>query len=209
MEISAAQQQILLHTARTSIQGVLRGNLPVSVLPGADDPVLSMAAGCFVTLHDRVSRRLRGCIGRLESRDPLLKSINETACSVLQDPRFRSNPVTLEEMVRLDLEISVLSPLREAANVLDFDPPNEGIYLICDGRAGTFLPQVARETGWSREQLLTRLCMEKMGLSATAWQEGGVKLLKYSVVVIGPEPLVKETVGLEVGVFGKGNVFRV
>ena len=209
MEISAAQQQILLHTARTSIQGVLRGNWPVSVLPGADDPVLSMAAGCFVTLHDRSSRRLRGCIGRLESRDPLLKSIKETACSVLQDPRFRSNPVTLEEMVRLDLEISVLSPLREAANVLDFDPPNEGIYLICDGRAGTFLPQVARETGWSREQLLTRLCMEKMGLSGTAWQEGGVKLLKYSVVVIGPEPLVKETVGSEVGVFGKGNVFRV
>ncbi|MCY2951848.1 MAG: AmmeMemoRadiSam system protein A [Planctomycetota bacterium] len=209
MEISAAHRQILLNAARASIEGALRGRPPGMVMPVPDDPVLSMAAGCFVTLHDRSSRRLRGCIGRLESRDPLLKSINETACSVLQDPRFRSHPVTVEEMVRLDLEISVLSPLREAANVLDFDPPTEGIYLMCDGRVGTFLPQVARETGWSREQLLTRLCTEKMGLSATAWQEGGVKLLKYSVVVIGPEPLVKETVGSEVGVFGKGNVFRV
>ena len=173
------------------------------VTPVPDDPVLSMAAGCFVTLHDRSSRRLRGCIGRLESSDPLLKSINETACSVLQDPRFRSNPVTLEEMVRLDLEISVLSPLREAANVLDFDPPNEGIYLMCDGRVGTFLPQVARETGWTREQLLARLCAEKIGLPANSWQSPAAKLMKFHTLIVGPEPF--ETQGKSNSAFGSGS----
>lgn len=191
MEIPAAQREKLLDAARESIKRSLRGEPLVFSASSIEDPVLNVAAGCFVTLHDRSSRRLRGCIGRMQSNDPLWKSVQETACSTLQDPRFRSNPVTLAELPRLELEISVLSPLTAAAHVLDFDPAEDGIYLICEGRTGTFLPQVARETGWGREQLLSRLCTEKMGLMGTAWQGAGARLLKYRVLVIGPEPFVK------------------
>jgi AmmeMemoRadiSam system protein A len=208
MQISAAHRQLLLNAARTNIRDTLRGNGRASI-PPTTDPVLTMPAGCFVTLHDRVTHRLRGCIGRLQSNDPLIKSVCETACSTLQDPRFQNNPVTLDELSRLELEISVLSPLKEAANPLDFDPPNDGIYLLCDGRAGTFLPQVAKETGWTREQLLARLCTEKMGLAPTAWQNPQAKLLKYNVVIIGPEPFIPTPVRSEVVSFGNGNVFHV
>jgi AmmeMemoRadiSam system protein A len=170
-----------------AIREALRGNYRYKI-PGTADPLLTLHAGCFVTLHDAATHRLRGCIGRLQTNDPLIKTIHETAQSALQDPRFQLSPITAEELPRLDLEISILSPLAPANNVLDFDPPNEGIYLIVNGRTGTFLPQVARETGWTREQLLTRLCSEKMGLPADAWQSPEARLLKYQAVVIGPAP---------------------
>jgi AmmeMemoRadiSam system protein A len=210
MNISPEHQQILLNAARTAMVESLRGN-PVAT-PPTNDPVLNMPAGCFVTLHERGTHRLRGCIGRIQSNDPLLKSINETACSTLQDPRFVHNPVTLDELPRLDLEISVLSPLQEAANPLDFDPPNNGIYLICAGRAGTFLPQVARETGWTREQLLARLCTEKMGLDPEAWRDPQAKLLKYTVFLIGPVPFIQPrqpAAPASPAGFGSGNSFRI
>jgi AMMECR1 domain-containing protein len=99
------------------------------------------------------------------------------------------DPVRLEELPDLEMDISVLSPLRPAPGPLSFDLLNEGIYLTWgETRAGCFLPQVARETGWTREQLLARLCVEKMGLPATAWQDPRAKLFTFTTLVIGPEP---------------------
>ena len=189
MELSEEQRATLLDTARRAIVEWLRGNFGYAV-PPTEDPVLNMPCGCFVTLHERRTHRLRGCIGRLQTADPLLKTVHETAQSALQDPRFRYEPVTAEELPRLDIEISVLSPLTAAQGPLDFDPLNDGIYLLCNGRAGTFLPQVARETGWGREQLLSRLCTEKMGLAADAWRSADAKLLTYRAVIVGPVPFV-------------------
>ncbi len=193
MVIPDNQRQFLLDSARMGIREALRGNSRYKI-PGTDDPVLLMPAGCFVTLHERGTHRLRGCIGRLQTSDPLIKTIHETAQSALYDPRFVHNPISAEELSRLDIEVSILSPLAPAANVLDFDPPNDGIYLMCRGRTGTFLPQVARETGWTREQLLTRLCSEKMGIEPNAWQGADAKLLTYQAIVIGPEPFIKPAV---------------
>jgi len=208
MQISPAHQKILLDTARNAIRAALAGN-PQIVVPQTTDPVLAIPAGCFVSLHDHATHRLRGCIGRLQTPDPLLKTVCETACSCLQDPRFQNMPVTAEELPRLDLEISILSPMQQAANVLDFDPPNDGIYLIVQGRAGTFLPQVARQTGWTREQLLSRLCTEKMGLHPHAWQDPGAKLLKYQALVIGPVPFVEPAADAGPTLVGNNNTFSI
>jgi AmmeMemoRadiSam system protein A len=206
MEVSLHQQTILLETARLVIRETLRGSAPPP-LQATTDILLCSRAGCFVSLHERQTHRLRGCVGRLQSPDPLLKNIYESAVSVLGDQRFRTNPVTLQELTILDLELSILSPLQPAANPLDFDPLIHGIYLMFQGRAGTFLPQVARQTGWTREQLLARLCSEKMGLPATSWQDPQAKLLTYEAAIIGPVPFVEQPVAT--GGFGQGNVFRV
>ena len=112
--------------------------------------------------------------------------------AVLDDPRFRVNPVTLEELPELELEITVLSPLEPAANPLDFDPLQHGIYLHCQGETGCFLPQVARETGWTKEQLLSRLCSEKMGLPADSWRSPAARLSRFAATIIGPEPFVRQ-----------------
>jgi AmmeMemoRadiSam system protein A len=200
MHLSPQHQRILLEAARDAIRRKLRGQ-PVADEPAArpgdpsPDAILSQLAGCFVTLHSGRTHELRGCVGRLDACDPLLKAVRRSAVSVLSDPRFGERPVGLGELPELVLEISVLSPLRPAPGPLAFDLLNEGVYLLWgDTRSGCFLPQVARETGWSKEQLLCRLCVEKLGLPPTAWQDARSKLLVFTTLVIGPEPFVPEIV---------------
>lgn len=162
---------------------------PAPADPTPTDPPLANPGGCFVSLHERGTHRLRGCVGQIEAQLPLWQVVRETAGDVLRDPRFTGDRVTAGEVPSLELEVSVLSPPRPAASPLDFDLLNDGIYLMCDGRAGFFLPQVARETGWTKEQLLTRLCQEKLALAPDCWKRSDARLYTFRVEVIGPEPV--------------------
>ena len=164
MELSPAQQSRLLDLARMTIRRSL-GEVSAPVLDGFEQEC-RVAAGCFVTLHTIAEHRLRGCIGQLSSTEPLTETVADMARSVLRDPRFASQRVTLDELGELEIELTILSPLEPAGSVTDFDLLNDGIYLHCQGETGCFLPQVARETGWDKATLLGRLCSEKMGLVA-------------------------------------------
>ncbi len=180
------QRDALLQLARRVIRSTLTGQ-PLAPFE-SDDPELSQPAGCFVSLHELETHELRGCVGRLDATEPLHRAVVHAAQGVLEDPRFVYRAVTSHELPRLELEISVLSPLRPALSPTEFDLLNDGIYLIHEGRAGCFLPQVARETGWNKEQLLARLCTEKLGLPATAWRDPQARLMVFSTLVLGPEP---------------------
>jgi AmmeMemoRadiSam system protein A len=186
VELTPLQQQFLLNTARLVIRTALRGERPA--IPHVTDPVLLTESGCFVSLHEIGSHRLRGCVGRLRANAPLIETLVETSANVLSDPRFGSRAVTMQDLPHLVIEISLLSPLRPAAHPLDFEPLIDGVYLTCSGRSGTFLPQVARQTGWTREQLLSRLCLEKLGLTQEAWKDPEARLQKYTATLIGPLP---------------------
>lgn len=188
MPFSGDQSRALLDTARAAIRGALSGESPAPPAVEAPADPLGAPAGCFVSLHEIETRRLRGCVGRIEAREALIVTVHQVALSVLSDPRFANDPVTLDLLAALDLELTVLSPLRPAEHCLDFDPMSHGIYLTTAGRSGCFLPQVARETGWSREQLLSRLCCEKLDLPADAWQHPTATLHTFTVEIIGPEP---------------------
>jgi AmmeMemoRadiSam system protein A len=188
MPFTGEQCRVLLHTARHAIRQVLSGHAPIE-LPELDGHVeLREPAGCFVSLHELGTHRLRGCVGRLESRDALLISVHEAAVSVLRDPRFVEEPVTLIELARLEIELTVLSPMTCASHCLDFEPTLHGIHLLVGGRSGCFLPQVARETGWNREQLLDRLCIEKLGYAPHAWKHPSARLHTFTAEIVGPEP---------------------
>ncbi len=150
---------------------------------------LRQPGGCFVSLHRRQDHRLRGCMGMMMSAQPLAQTAEQLAVSVLQDPRFSATPVTAGELPSLQVEITVLSPLVPRGDPEDFDPQTEGIYLQIGRRAGCFLPQVARDTGWSRTQLLTRLCTEKMGLAPDAWNDPAARLHIFNAQIIGPVEL--------------------
>lgn len=189
MDLTPDQRRCLLDVARQTIRAALAGDSEwADAVEFAVDPELQQPAGSFVTLHTLGAHRLRGCVGRLDCHDPLIQAVRQSAINVLHDPRFVTQPVTLDELPRLEIEITVIFPLRPAADCLDFDLLSEGIYLMVSGRSGCFLPQVAQETGWDKRMLLSRLCTEKLGVGPEAWKDPAARLMKFATLMVGPEP---------------------
>jgi AmmeMemoRadiSam system protein A len=187
MNLAQEYHDRLIELARGTIRAALGGaEFPA---PPEDDLVLQQRAGCFVSLHRADDHRLRGCVGRLDAKLPLGEIVVAMSRGVLEDPRFLTDPVRFDELAELHIELSILSPLRAMGSPLDFDLLNEGIYLTHAGRSGCFLPQVARETQWDKEQLLTRLCAEKMGVSSVAWRHAETRAFSFTTLIIGPQPL--------------------
>ncbi|WP_083928358.1 AmmeMemoRadiSam system protein A [Marinobacterium rhizophilum] len=103
----------------------------------------------FVTLYRRMGqeRLLRGCVGSLEPRRPLLQDVAFNAyCSAFKDRRFA--PVTPGELSTLELELSILSPLvalhftDEADLLRQLVAGEDGLVIECGEHRGTFLPSV-------------------------------------------------------------------
>jgi uncharacterized protein len=179
------QRQSLLQVARKVIETAVRGQR-VSEFT-SDDPVFNEKCGCFVTIHNQ--GQLRGCIGQFESRQSLLKTMREMAIAATQDSRFARNRLTPPELGEIDIEISVLSPLQRTDNPLSLELGKHGIYIKRGGFAGCFLPQVATETGWSKEEFLSQCCGGKAGLAADAWKQPGTEVYLFTAEVFGEKSL--------------------
>ena len=128
----------------------------------------------FVTLYRRKGqeRLLRGCVGSLEPRRPLLQDVACNAyCSAFEDSRFA--PVTLSELATLELELSVLSPLvvltftDEQDLLRQIVPGQDGLVVECHGQRGTFLPSVWEQLP-SIDEFWANL-KRKAGLAANFW----------------------------------------
>ncbi|MEJ5166681.1 MAG: AmmeMemoRadiSam system protein B, partial [Thermoanaerobaculia bacterium] len=125
-------------------------------------------AGVFVTLRENDD--LRGCIGSIEGREPLyLGVIHNTINAASRDPRF--SPVRASEYNKIEIEISVLTPLKKISNYKDIVLGKHGVVLQKWGRSAVFLPQVATETGWNLDEFLSHLSL-KAGLPGDAYKEG-------------------------------------
>lgn len=186
----------MLDLARHAIRAALSPKWAAHPTPPSAQPPVALPpiAGCFVSLHDRRTHALRGCVGQMQATGSTQQMIERTAVHTLGDPRFAGARAVREaELPELEIEISLLTPLRPASTPLDFDPASDGIHVSIDGRTGVFLPQVARDTGWTREQLLDRLCTEKMGLPPRAWQSPAARLQTFQTVIVGPAPFQPET----------------
>ncbi len=130
--------------------------------------------------------RLRGCIGQFVSDIPLIELIAEMArASATSDPRFLSDPITADELGQLDIEISVLSPLVQTDDPLSLRIGVDGIYIKKGFASGCFLPQVATEAGWNKEEFLSYCCSDKAGLSPDAWKEPGTEVYLFTAEVFG------------------------
>ena len=133
-------------------------------------PRLQEPSGVFVSLHRRRDRRLRGCIGTLVARQPLLEAVVDNARAAAQrDPRFA--PLHADELPGIEVEISVLGPLHDVNDPHEIEVGRDGL-LVTDGlQRGVLLPQVAVEQRWDREQFLDNVC-RKANLPADAWRHG-------------------------------------
>ncbi len=150
-------------------------------LPRGFSPAAGEARGVFVTLKKHGN--LRGCIGRMTPDRPLAILVGVMALqAAFEDPRFR--PVTLEELPKLEIEISVLTPMKQVSGPGEIEVGRDGVLFQKGRSSAVFLPQVAPEQGWGRDEMLCNLC-EKAGLQAKAWQEGGACFSTFQAEVFG------------------------
>ena len=172
----------LLEIARGSVEAAVNGRPLLEIEESA--PELQGKQGCFVTLKN--GEALRGCLGHFTSDRPLYELVNETArSSATQDPRFSLNRITPAELADIDIEISVLGELKRMENPLDIKLGRDGIYVRRGAAAGCFLPQVATETGWSKEEFLSYCCSHKAGLAPDAWKDPKTEVLVFTAEVFG------------------------
>ncbi|MGE5358958.1 MAG: AmmeMemoRadiSam system protein B [Bacteroidales bacterium] len=137
--------------------------------------------GVFVTLKKQ--GELRGCIGHIPSDSAVAGLVGRMALeSALNDPRFPK--VTADELRGLELEISVLTPPKRVGGATDIVVGRDGVFLDADGRGAVFLPQVAPEQGWNRDEMLDNLCV-KAGLPANRWRRPGVTYSTFQADVFG------------------------
>jgi uncharacterized protein len=174
------QKHLLLKVAKDSVAAAVKGT--DAEIPKTDDPELLAHCGCFVTLKNK--GELRGCIGNFVSDKPLIELVHDmSVASATQDPRFFNDPIMPSELHELDIEISVLSPLRKTDNPLSLRLGVDGIYIKRGWTSGCFLPQVATEMGWSKPQFLSYCCSHKAGLSPDAWKDAKTKVYLFGAEV--------------------------
>ena len=146
--------------------------------PSTLTPHLLSKCGAFVSLHKQGS--LRGCIGHFGEDTPLCEIVAEMArAAAFEDPRFM--PVTREELDDLDIEISVLTPMRRIQSLDEFQLHRHGIYIRKGYRSGTFLPQVADEVNWTKEEFVGHCSQDKAGLGWDGWRDA--ELYVYEAIV--------------------------
>jgi AmmeMemoRadiSam system protein A len=149
-------------------------------LPKAEG-ALAEEAGAFVTLHKR--GRLRGCIGNMVGQGPLVRTVQEMAVAAsTEDPRFPA--MSLGELGEIDIEISVLSPMKKITDVNEIEVGRHGIMMTQGYRRGVLLPQVATEQGWGRDEFLENTCY-KAGLQGDAWKNPKTTIEIFSAEVFG------------------------
>jgi len=173
------EKDVLVDIVKKTIQCKLDGKRS----PGfqTESETLKEKSGAFVTL--KKDGRLRGCIGYIEAKKPLYKTIEEMAiAAAFNDPRFP--PLMRDELERLTLEISVLTPLKIIKNISEIVVGVHGIYIEISNRSGLLLPQVAIEYKWDVWTFLEETCC-KAGLSPDAWKDEDTKIYIFSADVFG------------------------
>ncbi len=175
----------LVSAARQTLERTLAKRIPADEVRLERYAELSRASGLFVTLRKR--GQLRGCIGRIETREPLASSVRAVALdAALKDSRFQ--PVGPEELDDLRVEVSVLTPPRKLDQPKDLVAGRDGVILEYQGHSGVFLPQVWEETGWTRMEFLRELASQKALLPPDAWQRASLSVFQDQI--FDEEPLI-------------------
>lgn len=178
--LNEQQKQRLLEIARSTLEKYIVDQEKTDFTE--TDPLLLRNMGAFVTIHKQ--GRLRGCIGNIIGRQALYLTVRDMAVEAATgDPRFPA--VSADELKDIDIEISVLSEPERVEDVQEIKMGVHGVIVKRGFASGVFLPQVATETGWSREEFLSNLCAHKAGLSPDAWKNKDTEIYSFTAQVFG------------------------
>jgi MEMO1 family protein len=175
--LSPEEKKTLKELAFNAIRNQCHGN-PIEELHDVTDR-LKEHRGAFVCL--KIRGALRGCIGMIEARAPLHETVKDMAVqAAFGDPRFCA--LSPPELERIDLELSVLTPLERISDESEIEIGKHGLYIRKGRYSGLLLPQVATENHWDRKEFLEWTC-RKAGLSANAWKSEDAEIYRFSADV--------------------------
>ena len=185
-DLTEQEQKSLLRIARTTLESHIRTGKTPEVKPLT--PKLVEKRGAFVTLQEH--GELRGCIGYVEAVKPLYQAVSDMAVAAsTEDSRFP--PVRVEELDSIEIEITVLSPLRPVPSPDSVIVGKHGVVIKKAGHGAVFLPQVPVEQGWNRETYLSELCRKAL-LPRDAWKSPDAKLYVFTGQVFGEKELGRQ-----------------
>lgn len=187
----AAQDPLDGSTRRELFAHVRRiANLALS--KSSDDPVETpnlpgRFGGAFITFYRGTA--LRGCIGTFAPTTDLVATLESVTRSSLADPRFVHNPITLDELPELTIEISVLTDPVRTTHPETLIPGTHGIIITRGSRSGCFLPKVASDRNWSAEEFLSQCCTMKAGLPTDAWRAPKTNVYLFTAETFADRPV--------------------
>jgi MEMO1 family protein len=185
--LSDDEKVILLKTVRKTINDFIISNKVEQISITNFSPNLQCGLGAFVTLKEK--GQLRGCIGNFKPGQPLIKTIQDMAISSsTQDYRFA--PVDATEIPLLEIEISVLTPMKKINLIDEIELGKHGIYIKKGNNAGTFLPQVATETKWNKEEFLGHCARDKAFIGWDGWKDADIYI--YEALIFSEDEFKKQ-----------------
>lgn len=185
--LNELEKKELLSIARQTIEEYVNKNTMPEIKASKLSTNIKTKCDAFVTLHKQAM--LRGCIGHFEANKPLYEIVQEMAVAAsTQDYRF--SPVKPNEVKELDIEISVLTPMRKISTIDEIELGKHGIYIKKGSRGGTFLPQVAKETGWTKDEFLGYCAQDKAGIGWDGWKDADI--YTYEALVFSEKNLTNK-----------------
>ena len=182
--VSEEDKKDLLNIARNTINDYVT-NRSVPVIDTSHlSPTLMSHAGAFVSLY--IKDQLRGCIGRFNPDIPLYRVVQDMAVSAATKD-YRFNPVKQKELDKIDIEISVLTPMKKVESIDEIELGRHGIYIKQGYNSGTFLPQVAESTGWTLEEFLGHCARDKARIGWDGWKNAD--LYTYEAIIFDDKEL--------------------
>jgi len=178
--LSENEKKKLIDLAYNSIAEALKGREAI-IDSSYRSGVMNEERGAFVTLT--INGGLRGCIGYIKAIKPLCETIAEMAVqAAFHDPRFPA--LTQAEFDKIEIEISVLTPMSLIESPDDVVVGRDGLYIVRGYNSGLLLPQVPVENNWDREKFLDQTCI-KAGLAPGTWKKSGTQIFRFQADIFG------------------------
>jgi hypothetical protein len=176
--LSEQEKKALKEIAFKSISDAFDVSSSTFTNPSHEYPTLNKKCGAFVTLTKQGA--LRGCMGHFGEDEPLYEVVFDMArMAAFEDPRFPQ--LRRHELDEIDIQISVLTPMRRIHSLDEFQLHRHGIFIKRGWRSGTFLPQVADEVNWTKEEFVGHCSRDKAGLGWDGWRNA--ELYVYEAIV--------------------------
>ncbi len=135
--------------------------------------------GLFISL--KLNGNLRGCIGTVKPQQPLYDNVASMAvAAAFEDPRFVE--ISNEEFQQIEIELSVLSPLKRIRELSEIKIGRDGLLINFEMHSGLLLPQVATENEWDVVEFLEQTCL-KAGLGKNNYKDRAIEIFRFEAIV--------------------------